>query len=126
MVRTNANSWSRSQRVPQQHLRQHVERVADGLYVLDVGAANHGFHRRGLRAVEAVQDEQTGLAGAAHAVVGPPDALKRLGHRGRRADQDDFLDRADIDAQFERAGRHHCAQAALLHTLFHVESDLAR
>ena len=81
-----------------QNLGQHVERIADGFDLFHLAAACELDHGCALHAVEAVQYEEARAAGSAHAVIGATDALKGLRHRRWRADENDFVDRADVDA----------------------------
>ncbi len=48
--------------------------------------------------------EDAAPAGFADLVPGPADALQATGHRARRLDLDDEVDRAHVDAQLEAAG----------------------
>ena len=108
-------------------LRQHVERagaqwrrvlrvVGDGV---ERGAAFQHF--------EAVRRHQHALRGLVHAVVGAADALQQPRGAFGRADIDDEIDIAPVDAEIERGGAHHRAQASLGHrgldlaALRHVE-----
>ena len=62
----------------------------------------------------------------AHPVAGASDALQRDGDRTRRSDLDGQIDRADIDAEFERGGRHHGSQLAVLQARFGFLAQRAR
>ncbi len=52
------------------------------------------------------------LRGLVHPVVGAADALQQAGDAFGRADLDDLIDAAPVDAEVERGGRDHGAQAA--------------
>ena len=50
-------------------------------------------------------------------MAGPADALQERGDRTRRPQLAHQVDMADVDAQFQRGGRHHRLQAPLLQPL---------
>ena len=52
--------------------------------------------------VGAVLGKENALADRVHVVAGAADALHAAGHRRRRFDLDDQIDRAHVDAQFQR------------------------
>ena len=64
------------------------------------------------------------MRGAAQRVAGAPDALEEGADAARRADLADQIDRADVDAQLERGGRHHGAQIARFEPLLHLVAAL--
>ena len=59
---------------------------------------------RRLDHVLAVGGKDAPLAGLAHQVAGAAHALQALGHRLGRLELHDQVDRADVDAQFQRRG----------------------
>src|SRR3989441_13183812 len=56
----------------------------------------------------------------------PADALKQRRNRARRANLDDEIDTADVDAQLERGGGNERFELAPLQSLFGFEPLLAR
>ncbi len=96
----------------EQMLRQHVQ--AAGARRVAVQFAGRDAEDRGLafQHLEAVGGDQDGLRCLVHAVVGAADALQQAGNALRRADLDDLIDAAPVDAEVERRGGHHRAQAA--------------
>ncbi len=98
-------------------LRQHVERAVEQrrrvlraeIVGLERGAA--------FQHLEAVGRHQDGAARLVHAVVGAADALRQPAGALRRADMDDQVDVAPVDAEVERRGRDDGAQAVGLHRL---------
>ncbi len=96
-------------------LRQHVERALTrerhvllaGFGGVDGGAA--------LQHLEAVGRHQHRLRGLVEAVIGAADALDEAAGAFRRADVDDEIDVAPVDAEVERGGGDDGAQRALGH-----------
>ena len=58
-------------------------------------------------------------------MIGAADALRETAGALRRADVDDEIDRAPVDAEIERRGAHDRAQKSLRHSAFHAPA-LAR
>ena len=80
-------------------LGQHVERVARHPQLLDLARVHPlGDHRR-LHQVAVVLGEEHAARHVAHVVPGPPGPLQPAGHRRRRLDLDDQVDRAHVDAR---------------------------
>ena len=69
-------------------------------------------HHGGLQQIRAVLGIKRAVASSTDDVPGAPDALQTRGHSRWGFDLDHELHRAHINAQFQRAGRHHCAQRA--------------
>ena len=99
-------------------LGEHVERAdARGRRVLRV-------HRNGVERgaafqhLEAVGGDENALGRLIHAVIGAADTLHQSRRAFRRADIDDQIDIAPVDAEIERGGAHHRAQPALGHCGF--------
>ena len=67
--------------------------------------------------LEAVGRDQDRLGRLVHAVVGAADALRKPAGALRRADMDDEIDVAPVDAEVERRGGDDGAQAVRLHRL---------
>ena len=99
-------------------LRQHVEPAgAQWRRVLrilrdriDRGGAFQHF--------EAVGRHQNAARRLVHAVIGAADALQQAARAFRRADIDDEIDVAPVDAEIERGGTDHRAQPAFGHRAF--------
>ena len=107
-------------------LRQHVERRGRNAQRVDGAAAHRPDERRAFQQLIAGRGEEPAFGQRAHPVSRAADALEGNGDRARRAELDDEIDRADIDAEFERGRRDHAAQRAFLETVFGVEANLAR
>ena len=106
-------------------LGQHVERVAGDQRGLD-RAFPHPLGDHGtLQQVAPVLREDHAATHLVDVVPGPPDALEPAGDRGRRLDLDDQVDRAHVDPQLERRGRHERGQPAVLQRLFDRDPLLA-
>ena len=100
-----------------QLLRQHIQRVARISCGLDV-ALVHGARYRGAgHKIGAIFGKQYPLAHRIHVVPGAANALHAAGHRGRRFNLDDQVNRAHIDAQFQRRRGAECANLARLQLL---------
>ena len=101
-------------------LGEHIERaVADGRRVLRAEIV--GVQRRlTLHHLEAVGRHENGAARLVHAVIGAADALGKARGALRRADMDDQIDIAPIDAEIERRGGDDGAQAIFRHGLLHL------
>ena len=107
-------------------LRQNVERVARNLQAVELAAAD-GAHQRGaFHQLVARGGEERGPWAARPPMPGAADALQRHRDGARRADLAHQVDRADIDAQFERGGGHHRAQFAVLEAPLGLQAQGAR
>ncbi len=99
-------------------LRQHVERIAriaDALhFALVHGARDGGAGHQ----IAAKLREDDGRTDAADMMAGAADALHAARHRRRRFDLHHQIDRAHIDAQFERGGGDDAAQRSQFQALF--------
>ena len=83
-----------------------------------------GHHRR-LQQVAAVLGEDDAARRLADLVAGTAHPLQPAGHRQRRLDLDDEVDRAHVDAQLQRRGGHDGRQPSLLELLLDDEALLA-
>ena len=91
-------------------LGQHVERVASSATSSIAPGPHPLHHHRGLDQIAAVVGEEHPARGRADLVAGPADPLQSTGHRRRRLDLDDDVDRAHVDAQLQRGGGDHAGQ----------------
>ena len=99
-------------------LRQHVER-ADAQRRRVLRVLGDGVERgAAFQHLEAVGRHQHALRRLVHAVIGAADALQQPRGAFRRADIDDEIDVAPVDAEIERGGAHHRAQPAGRHRGF--------
>ena len=80
-------------------LREHVERVARDLRLLDLALAHRARDDRGLEQVGAELREDAALRDGAELVAGAADALQAARDRLRRLDLDHEVDRAHVDAR---------------------------
>ena len=85
-------------------LRQHVQRIARIARRLHVALVHGARHGGAGHQVGAVLGEDDALADRVHVMPRAPDALHAARDRGRRLDLDHQIDRAHVDAQFERRG----------------------
>ena len=98
-----------------------------GTLVCSMQPVAHALHDDGrLEQVGAVLGEDAAAAGCAHLVTGAADALQARGHRTGRLDLHDQVDRAHVDAQLERAGRHQAPEVAALELVLDQEPAFAR
>ena len=96
-------------------LRQHVER-ADAQRRRILRILRDGVERgAAFQHLEAVGRHQHAFRGLVHAVIGAADALQQPRGALRRADIDDEIDVAPVDAEIERGGADDRAQAAGRH-----------
>ena len=86
-------------------LRQHIQRIAQEARRLHVALVHRPRHRRARHQVRAILGKDDAVRRRAHLVARAPDALHAAGDRRRRLDLNHQVDRAHVDAQFERAGR---------------------
>ncbi|MBV6412664.1 MAG: hypothetical protein OMOMHJEC_00447 [Xanthomonadales bacterium] len=107
-------------------LRQHVQRRLRHAQGLQFAAADRGEQGDAFDQVVARGREQPSLGQPAQAVAGAADPLQEGGDRARRAELADEVHIADVDAEFQRRGRHQHRQLAALQTLLGVEAALAR
>ena len=107
-------------------LREHVERVARDLRLLDVALAHRARDDGGLEEVGAELREDAPLRHRAELVARAPDPLQAPGHRLRRLDLDHEVDRAHVDAELEARRRDEARDATRLQILFDDLSLLAR
>ena len=70
--------------------------------------------------------EQEGAAGRADLMARTADPLRRGRDGGRRVDENDFVDGADVDAEFERRRGDDGLQFSCLHALFDGLADFLR
>ena len=99
-------------------LGQHVER-ADARARRVLRVFGDGVDRRAtFENLEAVRRDEHALRRFLHAVIGAPDALQQPRGALRRADIDDEVDVAPVDAEVERGGAHDRAQPAGRHRRF--------
>ena len=95
-------------------LGEYVERAGRHVQGLDAAGAHPlDGDRRGDQ-VAAVLGEQHAARDLADLVTGATDPLQGAGHRRRRLDLDDQVDRAHVDAELEAAGRDHAGEPAAL------------
>ena len=85
-------------------LGEHVQRVARDPQLLDRAVVHPARDDGGLHQVTGVLGEDDPAGDVADVVPGPADPLQPAGHRRRRLDLDDQVDRAHVDAELE-AGR---------------------
>ena len=95
-------------------LGQHVEWVADEAGRLDLAGVHPLHDDGGLDQVGAVLREEPTPTLGAHLMAGATHALQPTGDRAGRLDLDDQVDRAHVDAEFERARGHEAPQATRL------------
>ena len=107
-------------------LRQNIERSFRNLQTVELAAADRAHQRRTLDQFIASGREQAAFRQRADPVPRAADPLQRHGDRARRTDLADQIHGADIDAQFERRGRHHRPQFAVLQALLGLEPQRAR
>ena len=107
-------------------LREHVERVAGDLRLLDQ-ALPHRLRDDGrLEQVGAELGEDAALRDVAEVVAGPADALQPARDRLRALDLDHEVDRAHVDAELERRGGDEARDLAGLQQLLDLDPLLAR
>ena len=78
----------------------------------------------GVEKIVAVGGVEEAAARAADAVAGAPDALDRRRDGGGRLDEDDPVELADVDPEFERAGGDDGLELPVLQPLLHGQADL--
>ena len=105
-------------------LRQDVQRVARGVDGLDLAAQHATGHRGRLHDVLAVRGEDAPAAGLPDEMAGAAHALQALRHRLGRLQLHDEVDRADVDAEFQRRGADECGQRARLERLLQRQPRL--
>ena len=82
-------------------LREHIERIAGDVQLVELAAAHRIEERRALHEIIARQRKDPALRGAAHRVAGAPDALQEGVDGARRAQLAHEVNIADVDAQLE-------------------------
>ena len=107
-------------------LRQHVERVARDLRLLDRAVQHPPRDHRRLEQVGAELREDPALRDRAELVARAPDPLQPARDRLRRLDLDHEVDRAHVDAQLERRGGDQARDLAALEQLLDLDALLAR
>ena len=106
-------------------LRQHVERVARDLRLLDRTVAHAARDHRRLEQVGAELREDPPLRDGAELVAGAPDPLQPSRDRLRRLDLDHEIHRAHVDPELERRGRDQARNLPELEQLFDLDALLA-
>ncbi len=109
-----------------EHLGQHVQRGDHGRRLLDVAADDAARQHRRVHEVPAVQREEHRPAHRAHTVARPAQPLHGRADGERRAHEHHLVERADVDAQLQRAGGHDGRELAALEAPLHDEAHLAR
>ncbi len=93
-----------------QVLGEHVEPAGPRRIAVEFARRDAGDRRGAFQNLEPVGGDENGLRGFVHAVVGATDPLQQARHAFRRADLDDLIDAAPVDAEVERGGRDDRAQ----------------
>ena len=107
-------------------LREHVERVARDLRLLDLAAAHRARDDRRLEQVGAELREDAALRDGAELVAGAADPLQPARDRLRRLDLDHEVDGAHVDPELERRGGDEARDPAGLQVLLDEHALLAR
>ena len=107
-------------------LREHVERVARDLRLLDRALAHPLRDHRRLEQVGAELREDASLRHLAERVAGAADPLQPARDRLRRLDLDDEIDGAHVDAELERRRGDEARDSARLQVLLDLHPLLAR
>jgi hypothetical protein len=107
-------------------LGQHVERIARDDGRLDVPVAHPLGHHRALEEVGPELREDAPARDLAYPVPGAADPLKPGGDRLGRLDLDHEVDRAHVDAEFERGRGHEAGQLARLEQVLDHQPFLTR
>ncbi len=107
-------------------LREHVERVARDLRLLDRALAHPLRDHRRLEQVGAELREDAALRHLAERMAGAADPLQSARDRLRRLDLDDEVDGAHVDAELERRGGDEARDPARLQVLLDLHPLLAR
>ncbi len=105
-------------------LRQHVERLLGDRKAVQFAARDAVEERRAFDQLVARLREEAALGGAVDGVARASDPLQEGGDRARRAELADQIDLPDVDAEFERSGRHQRLQRAALEALLGVQPAL--
>ena len=107
-------------------LREHVERVARDVRLLDLAAAHRPRDDRRLEQVGAELREDAPLRDGAELVPRAADPLQPARDRFRRLDLDHEVDRAHVDPELERRGRDEARDPAGLQVLLDEHALLPR
>ena len=99
-------------------LRQHVERARCAAAACPARPRRWRRARRGIPALRSGWRAPARLRRLVHAVIGAADPLHEPRRAFRRADIDDEIDIAPVDAEIERGGADHGAQPAGRHRGF--------
>ena len=105
-------------------LREHFDWRFGLADPVQIAASDRAHHRGALDQLVKRGGEERAVRGAGQRVAGAPHALEEGADSARRADLADQIDRADVDAQLERGGRHHGAQIARFEPLLHLVAAL--
>ena len=98
-------------------LGQHVERLFGNGQPVELAAPDAVEQRRAFDQIVARKGKQPPLGRAVDRVARAADPLQERRDRSRRTELADEVDLADVDAEFERGGRHHRPQFAALEPL---------
>ncbi len=108
----------------EQDLGQDVESVLDRAGRLDIPLADGADDDRRLHDVLVVGGEKCPPAHGSDPVAGAPHPLDGRGDRRRRLDEDDLVERADIDPQLERVRGHDGLEGPRLEPRLDIEAKL--
>ena len=102
-------------------LGQHVDGLARVADLLDLAGAHALRHHRRLHQIATMAREDLAHARLAHLMPGPADALHGRRHRRGRCHLDHQVDRAHVDAQFQRRRGHDGAHPSRLQVIFNSQ-----
>ena len=102
-------------------LGEHIERLFGDRQSVELAAPDAVEQRRAFDELVAGEREEAPLGQAIDRMPGTPDPLQETRDRMRRTELANQVDLADIDAEFERGGRHQRLQRAALEALFGVQ-----
>ena len=103
-------------------LRQHIQRIAQVARRLHLALVHRLRHSGACNKIRAVLGKDHAFARRAHVVPRAPDALHPTRHDRRRLDLDHQIDRAHVDAQFQRRRAHQRAYPARLQHLLNLRA----
>ena len=107
-------------------LRKNIQTVLRRLRRLDVFFDDGVPYGDGLQKLMRMRGEQEGAAGRADLMARTADPLRRGRDGGWRVDENDFVDGADVDAEFERRRGDDGLQLSCLHAFFDGLADFLR
>jgi len=117
---------SRSRAASYDLLRQHIERSLGKNQAVEFAQANRPHQHGAFRQIVARGDKESSFGDGAAPVARPPHPLQSNRNRTRRTDVAHQVHRSDVNAKFQRSGRHQNFYLTFFQLSLRFQAQLAR